>query len=80
MTGDTDITQARKKMAKKKSASSRREKRIAASELFTTTLSDKERRDLRRLARKSDKQIDYSDAPEKHPLLSEVHIGSFYRN
>lgn len=66
-------------MAKKKSASSRREKRVAASELFTTPLTDKERRDLQRLARKPDKQIDYSDAPEKCPLPSEVHIGRFYR-
>lgn len=66
-------------MAKKKSASSRREKRVAASELFTTPLTDKERRDLQRLARKPDKQIDYSDAPEECPLPSEVHIGRFYR-
>jgi uncharacterized protein (DUF4415 family) len=67
------------KMAKKKSVSSRQEKRVAASALFTTPLTDKERRDLQRLARKPDQQIDYSDAPEKHPLPSEVHIGRFYR-
>ena len=66
-------------MAKKKSASSRREKRVAASELFTTPLTDKERRDLKRLARKRDDQIDYSDAPEKHLLPTEVQIGRFYR-
>jgi hypothetical protein len=66
-------------MAKKKPASSRREKRVAASELFTTPLTDKERRDLPRLARKTEKQIDYSDAPEKHPLPLDVHIGRFYR-
>ena len=63
-------------MAKKKSASSRREKRVPASALFTTPLTNKERRDLQRLAHR---QIDYSDAPEKLPLPSEVHIGKFYR-
>ena len=47
--------------------------------LFTTPLTDKERRDLQRLARKTDKQIDYSDAPQKHPLPTEVQIGRFYR-
>ena len=66
-------------MAKKKSASSRREKRVLASALFTTPLTDKQRRDLQRLARKPDHQIDYSDAPEKLPLPSELHIGKFYR-
>jgi len=66
-------------MAKKKSASSRREKRISASALFTTPLSEKERRDLQRLARKPDYKIDFSDAPEKDPLPSQVHIGRFYR-
>ena len=45
--------------------------------LFTTPLTDEERRELRRLARKLDRQIDYSDAPEKRPLPSEVHIGKF---
>ena len=64
---------------KKKSASSQHEKRVGASELFTKPVTDKERRDLKRLARKRDDQIDYSDAPEKHPLPSEVHIGRFYR-
>lgn len=66
-------------MAKKKPESSPREKRVAASELFTTQLTDKQRRDLERLARKPDRQIDRSDAPEIHPLPSEVHIGRFYR-
>ena len=66
-------------MAKKQPASSRREKRVPASALFTTPLADKQRRDLQRLARKPDRQIDYSDAPEKFPPPSEVHIGKFYR-
>ena len=66
-------------MAKKKSVSSRREKRVAASALFTTSLTDKERRSLERLGRKRDDEIDFSDAAEKHPLPREVHIGRFYR-
>jgi len=64
-------------MAKKKSASSRREKRVPASALFTTPLTDKQRRDLQRLRRKADQKIDFSDAPEQQP--SEIHIGRFYR-
>ena len=66
-------------MAKKKSASSRQERRVPANDLFTTALSDKERRELQRLARKPDSQIDFSDAPEKEPSPSDVHIGRFYR-
>jgi len=44
-----------------------------------TLLSEKERRDLQRLARKPDNKIDFSNAPEKDPLPPEVHIGRFYR-
>jgi uncharacterized protein (DUF4415 family) len=44
-----------------------------------TPLTEKERRNLQRLARKPDNKIDFSDAPEKDPLPSEVHIGRFYR-
>ena len=66
-------------MAKKKSASSRREKRVAASVLLTTPVTNKKRRDLKRIVRKRVDQIDYSDAPDKHPLPAEVHIGRFYR-
>ena len=51
-------------MAKKKSASSRQERRVPASELFTTPLSEKERRELQALTRKPDSRIDFSDAPE----------------
>lgn len=65
-------------MAKKKSASPR-EKRVPASALFTTPPSKKERRDLQRLARKPDTQIDFSAAPEKDAIPSQVHIGRFYR-
>jgi uncharacterized protein (DUF4415 family) len=68
---------SKNKMAKKKSVSSRREKRVPASALFTTPFTDKQRRDLQRLARKADKKIDFSDAPEQQP--SETHIGKFYR-
>ena len=66
-------------MAKKKSASSRQEKRVAASVLFTTPIRPSERRELQRLARKPDTQIDFSDAPEREPLPSETHVGRFYR-
>ena len=66
-------------MAKKSSASSRQEKRLPASALFTTPISDRERRELQRLARMPDSLIDLSDAPEGQPLGSEVHVGRFYR-
>jgi uncharacterized protein (DUF4415 family) len=61
-------------MAKKKPASS-----LPASVLFTTPLSDKERRELQKLARKADSQIDFSDAPESEARPPEIHIGRFYR-
>jgi uncharacterized protein (DUF4415 family) len=65
-------------MAKKKSASSQQEKRISASALFTKPISEKERRELQRLATMPDSRIDFSDAPERE-LPPEVHIGRFYR-
>jgi uncharacterized protein (DUF4415 family) len=66
-------------MAKKKSASSRQEKRVRASALFTTPITDRQRRELRRLAARPDAQIDFSDAPERSPRASEVEVGRFYR-
>ena len=66
-------------MAKKKSALSRQEKRVPANALFTTPISDKERRQLQRLAQKPGARIDFSDAPERKPLPSDVHVGRFYR-
>jgi|SRR5476649_844482 len=66
-------------MVKKKSASSRQERRVPASALSTVPLNDKERRELQGLAGKPDSKIDFSDAPEREPLPSEVHIGRFYR-
>jgi uncharacterized protein (DUF4415 family) len=66
-------------MGKKKSASSRQERQVPASALFTTPISDKQRRNLRRRGRKADSQIDFSDAPEKEPLPSDIHVGRFYR-
>ena len=66
-------------MANKKSASSRQERRVPASALFTTPLSEGERRKLKRLASMPDSQIDFSDAPEGHPVPSEIHVGRFYR-
>jgi hypothetical protein len=51
-------------MAKKSSVSSRQEKRVPASALLTTRISDKERRELQRLASAPDSEIDFSDAPK----------------
>ena len=64
---------------KKKSVSSPQEKRIAANALFTTPLTDGQRRSLRKFAAKPGSEIDYSDAPESDPSPSEVHTGRFYR-
>jgi uncharacterized protein (DUF4415 family) len=66
-------------MVKKKSVSSRQERRVPASALFTTPISDKQRRELKRLADLPDTQIDFSDAPERQPQASDVHVGRFYR-
>ena len=66
-------------MAKKKSASSRQEKRVPAKELFTTPLSERQRRELRRIAALPDSQIDFSDIPEVEPPASGVEVGRFYR-
>ena len=69
----------RKQMAKKKSASSQQEKRLPASALFTTPISDKHRRELERLAKLPDAEIDLSDAPERNPQRNDVRVGMFYR-
>jgi uncharacterized protein (DUF4415 family) len=66
-------------MAKKKSASSRQEKRVRASVLFTTPITEKQRRELQRLAARPDSQIDFSDAPEGNPRASDIEVGRFYR-
>lgn len=66
-------------MTKKKSASSPQEKRIPASELFTTPLTEKQRRAVKKLAAKPDSEIEYSDAPEAQWPPQEVHVGRFYR-
>lgn len=63
---------------KKKSASSPREKRLAASEVFTTPLSDREKSQLRKLANLPDSKIDLSDAPEA-VSPSHIEVGRFYR-
>ena len=64
---------------KKKSVSSQPERRLPASALFTTPISDKQRRELRRLAARPDSEIDLSDAPEAVPPAAEVQIERFYR-
>ena len=66
-------------MAKNKSASSRQEKRVPASALFTAPITEKQRRELQRLADRPDSEIDFSDAPQRSPQASEVELGRFYR-
>jgi len=66
-------------MVKKKSASSRQERRVPASALFTTPVTDRQRRELNRLAALPDSQIDFSDAPEGNPRASDIQAGRFYR-
>jgi uncharacterized protein (DUF4415 family) len=66
-------------MANTKSGSSRRERRVPASALFTTPITDKQRRELQRLAARPDSQIDFSDAPEASPRGSDVEVGRFYK-
>ena len=55
------------------------EKRVPASEIFTTPITDKQRRELRRLAARPDSQIDFSDAPELRPRRADIEVGRFYR-
>ena len=64
---------------KKKSVSSRQEKRAPTNALFTTSISDKQRRELRRLADLPDSQIDFSDVAEQGPRASDIQAGRFYR-
>jgi uncharacterized protein (DUF4415 family) len=66
-------------MVKKKSALPRQEKRVPASALFTTPVTDKQRRELQLLADRPDSQIDFSDTSERQPLASEIEVGRFYR-
>ena len=66
-------------MAKKKSESSRQERRVPASALFTAPITDKQRRELHRLAALPDSQIDFSDTPEGSPRASDIQVGRFYR-
>jgi uncharacterized protein (DUF4415 family) len=66
-------------MAKRKSASSRQERRVPASAIFTTRIGEKQRRELQRVARLPDAQIDFSDAAEVTPSAASVHVGRFYR-
>jgi uncharacterized protein (DUF4415 family) len=66
-------------MAKKKSASSQQERRVPASAIFTNPITDKQRRELSRLAVRPDSQIDFSDASERNPQPSDIQVGRFYR-
>ena len=66
-------------MAKRKSESFPREKRLPASALFTSPLSDRERKELERLARMPDAEIDYSDSPAMKSRPARVQVGRFYK-
>ena len=66
-------------MAKKKSASSQQEKRVAASALFTKPVTERQRRELRRVANLPDARIDFSAAPERTAQPAGVEVGRFYR-
>src|ERR1039457_4978712 len=66
-------------MVKKKSVSSRQERRVPASALFTTPITDRQRRELQRLPDRPDFQIDYFDAPEGRPRPSDMEVGLFSR-
>ncbi len=67
-------------MAKKKSGSSRQEKRVHANELFTNPLTERQRKELERIARMPDAEIDFSDAAEMKGRPSQrAYVGRFYR-
>jgi len=66
-------------MGKRKPESSIRERQLAASALFTTPLSDRQMRELKRLAQKPDSEIDCSDAPALKSAPARVHVGRFYK-
>ena len=72
------FTPQKTKMTKKKSVPSPQEKRTPASELFTTPLTEKQRRAVKKLAATPDSEIDFTDAPQAHWPPQEVHIGRFY--
>jgi uncharacterized protein (DUF4415 family) len=64
-------------MAKKSSASSRPEKRVSmkAEDIFSRSLSPKEKAMLKRLRSKPDSEIDFSDIPE----LTDAQLAQFRR-
>lgn len=66
-------------MAKKKSESSRHERRIPASEVFGTPLTERQRQELRALAKLEDKDIDYSDIPPMNIHSGKWEAAKFYR-
>ena len=66
-------------MKKKKSASSPREKPLHGSAIFTSPLSEKSKRELRRVARLPDSRVDLRDAPEAKWPPARVEVGRFYR-
>ena len=65
-------------MAKKKSESSPRERRLPASALATTPVSESERHQIQQLVQMDDSKIDLSDAPEVE-APEKIYRGRFYR-
>jgi uncharacterized protein (DUF4415 family) len=56
-----------------------KKQQVRASELFTTPLTDRQRKELERLAPMSDSAIDFSYAPAMKTPSRRVHVGRFYR-
>lgn len=74
-----DLEESSSAMAKKKSGSSRRERRVAGSVLFTRPLTERQRRELERVAKMPDSRIDFSDAAEGKVQAAEIEVGRFFR-
>ena len=66
-------------MAKKKSASSPQERQVPGNALFTTRIGNRVRRELGRVEKMPDSQIDFSDAAEGIPGAKDIYRGRFYR-
>lgn len=66
-------------MANTTSESFPKDRRIAASDIFATPLSEEQHNELRRLAAIPEAHIDYSDSPEAFPEAVAIQRGRFYR-
>jgi hypothetical protein len=50
----------------------------SAKDFLTTPISERQRRELQRIAKMPDSEIDVTDIPEVNPRSSEVLVGRFY--